>query len=112
MLYVTNQARQELTRLYKNWEHRSDQHLRLVRGNDGELGLDMGERHAEDESLEYEGRTLICFEPALVSRFRGVSLDAYDTPEGPRLIISKEEELHSHASVTVNWVQPHTCAGV
>ena len=105
MIYVTNQARHELARLYAEQEHSPTDYLRLTdRGND-ELGLCLDERHAEDESLELAPQTLLLVEPAVVSCYVGVSVDAYDTPDGPRLIISRESVEQSHASVTVNWVQ-------
>lgn len=105
MIYVTNQAKQELTRLYSEREHNPDDYLRLTDHGDDELGLDLGHKQAEDESLECNGQVILVFEPSLVSRFHDVSVDAYDTPDGPRLIISREEVVQSHPSVTVNWIQ-------
>lgn len=91
--------------MYSEREHDPGDYLRLTDCGEDELGLDLGEKHADDESLEYNGQVILVFEPALVSRFHDVSVDAYDTPDGPRLIISQEELLQSHPSVTVNWIQ-------
>ena len=105
MIYITNQARQELSRLYTEQEHSPEDCLRLTdRGNDA-VDLTLEARHDGDESLELTPQMVLLVEPAVMAQYAGVSVDAYDTPDGPRLIISRERVLKAHASVTVNWVR-------
>lgn len=105
MIYITNQAKQELSKLYSAKEPEPDDYLRLTDHGHDQLGIDLGHKQADDESLELNAQVTLMFEADLVADGRDVSLDAYETPDGPRLVVSREEMLQSHHTVTVNWIQ-------
>ncbi len=104
MIYVTPQAREELSRLLSQKNHNSANSFRLKSLGARGLGLAIDERKDDDDSLEHKGQTVLVYDHNLAASRNGVSLDAYDTPEGMRFVISREVTRHSHSSVTVNWV--------
>lgn len=104
MIYVTPQAREELCRLLPDKDENSMNSFRLKSLGSKGLSLAIDERKADDDSLEYGGHTVLVYNRDLAKSRNGVSLDAYDTPEGMRFVISREVTRRSHSSVTVNWV--------
>jgi len=104
MVYVTNEARQALQRFSGKASPVEDRCLRLTDLGHDAIGINIGSRRADDDLVEDRNGIELCLEHHLASRSSGISIDAYDTPEGQRLIISKEVFRKSHATVTVSWV--------
>ncbi len=105
MIYVTTQAREELSRFLTQDHNGQTSSFRLKSFGAKGLSLAIDEIRKEDDgALEHKGRTVLVYDRGLENSRNGVSLDAYDTPEGTRFVISRETTRHSHSSVTVNWV--------
>jgi len=104
MIFVTTQARQELCRLLEQKNHEPTDSFRLKSLGQRGMGLAIGERTSDDTTLEVDGKTVLAYDRRLAASRNGISLDAYDTPEGLRFVISKEVVHNSHSSVTVNWI--------
>ena len=110
MIHVTRQAKQELRRLLPNGDDVQESYLRIIDRGHGELGLVQDSIRPDDEIVEYEGRILLIADPCLNTSIRGISLDAYITPDAPRLIISEEVVNKSSTIVTINWIPfPQPC---
>jgi len=58
----------------------------------------------DDQVVEYDGVVLLIAEPKFASDIDNVSLDAYETSDGHRLVICEEIIDESSRTVTVNWV--------
>lgn len=104
MIYVTEQAKQELKRLLSTNEDIPEAHLRIMDRGLGELGLDTDIMKPDDQVVKYEGKVLLIAEPGLTSNLKIISLDAYKTFDGPRLVITEEVVNQSSKTVTVNWI--------
>ena len=104
MVFVTQQARQELKKLLAANGKRRNRHLRLIDRGNGELSIIVDAMTPEDRSLEFEGKVLLVFDPGLASELKRISLDAYDTPNGASLVITEETFEQSSARATVNWI--------
>jgi len=103
MIYVTHEARHIIQRLYQ--EATSPGHyLRLTDIGHGAIGMTIGGRRDDDDLVDTGDGLALFMERRLSNSASGISLDAYDTPQGSRLIISRETIRQAHASVTVNWV--------
>lgn len=104
MVYVTNEARQALQRFYSKGSPSQARSLRLTDLGHDAIGIDVNTLQADDDLVENRNGLELRLEHQLASRTSGISIDAYETPEGQRLIISKEVFRKSHATVTVSWV--------
>ena len=90
MIYVTEQAKQELKKLLTVSVDWPGACLRLLDRGHGNLGLGIDIKSPEDEIIEYQGDALLLVEPALASSLQLITLDVDDTPVGPELVISEE----------------------
>jgi Fe-S cluster assembly iron-binding protein IscA len=88
MIQVTEQAKQELKRLYDTNVDWSGAFLRLMDRGQGKLGLGIDIEAQGDQAMEYEGTKVLIVEPGLASKLEKVTLDIDATPTGPELIIS------------------------
>ena len=104
MIYVTNEAKQELKNLVSTSEGIPEAYLRVMDRGQGKLGLDTDMMRPDDQVVEYDGMVLLIAEPRFASALDNVSLDAYETSEGHRLVISEEIVNQSSRTVIVNWV--------
>ena len=97
MIYVTTQAREELSRLLAQENNCSTNSFRLKNLGTRGLGLAIDERKDDDDSLEHKGQTVLVYD-------RNLAASRNEWPFRMRFVISREVTRHSHASVTVNWV--------
>ncbi len=104
MIYVTNEAKQELRNLLPAGHAMPEAYLRVIDRGHGKLELDTGAMSPDDQVVEYDGAVLLIAEHRFASADDNISLDAYATSEGHRLVISEEIINQSSRSVTVNWV--------
>jgi Fe-S cluster assembly iron-binding protein IscA len=88
MIQITEQAKQELKRLYDTKVDWSGAFLRLMDRGQGKLGLGIDIEAQGDQAMEYEGTKVLIVEPELASKLEKVTLDIDATPTGPELIIS------------------------
>lgn len=87
-LSVTDRAAEALHKTLENVEREPDQVLRLVAESAG-LTLALDEPREGDEVVEYQGDTVMVFEPAIGDRLDGVTLDFAEGPEGGRLTLNR-----------------------
>ena len=91
MFNVTERACQELKLTLKTYATEPEQVLRLSPGPQGFfLTLDI-EREG-DEVITWEGEKVLLIGSDIMPFVEGATLDCIDTPEGPRLTISRPEE--------------------
>jgi len=104
MIYVTNEAKQELKNLLPADRGAPEAYLRIIDRGQGKLELDTDKMSPDDQVVEYDGAVLLIAEPRFASDRDNISLDAYATSDGHRLVISEEIVEQSSRSVTVNWI--------
>jgi Fe-S cluster assembly iron-binding protein IscA len=88
MLTVTERAAQELKGILQANAVEPEQVLRLVREAGG-FSLQLDKESAGDEVVESEGTKLLLIDEQLSPITDGAVVDCIDTPEGPRLTITK-----------------------
>ncbi len=89
MISVTERARQELKRILSANVDMPQARLRLIPGDQGELGLGIDIESPEDQIVEYKSSRVLVVEHGLAASLRGIMLDVDDTPEGPQLVIAQ-----------------------
>ncbi len=104
MIYVTSEAKKELKKLVSAGKGAPEAYLRVADNGQGRLELDTDAMRPDDQAVEYEGIVLLIAEPRFASDLDNISLDAYTTSEGNRLVICEEIVSQSSRSVTVNWI--------
>ncbi len=104
MIYVTKEARQELKNLLPADRGAPEEYLRIIDKGQGKLELETGKMCPDDQVVECDGVVILIAEPRFASDCDNISLDAYATQNGHRLVISEEIISQSSRSVTVNWV--------
>ena len=110
MVYVTLQAREMLHGFTCSCASGPAQCLRLKDLGHDKIGIDIDYRHDGDTNVANCEDIDLVIDQQLASISSGISLDAYDTPEGSRLVISKEVIRRSHPCVTMSWVTLKTAA--
>lgn len=89
MLTVTEAAKDKLMEvLLANTDDR-EVGLRLTMKPPGQLGLILDRGLPTDQVVEHEGLKLLLVEPELVELLQEATLDVQDTPDGPKLTISR-----------------------
>lgn len=104
MIYVTSEAKQELKNLLSADHNVPRAYLRIMDKGEGKLGLDTDIMRPDDQVVEQDGIVLLIAEPRFASALDNVSLDAYATSDGHRLVISEEIINQSSRTVVVNWI--------
>jgi Fe-S cluster assembly iron-binding protein IscA len=89
MLTVTERAAQELKEILQANATEPEQALRLIREAQG-FSLQLDTASADDEVVESEGTNILLIDEQLSPIVDGAVVDCVDTPEGPRLTITKE----------------------
>ena len=90
MLTVTDSAKLELKRMLL--EHVDDPEigLRLTLEPPRQFGLTLDREGVGDLVTEHEGAKVLLVAPELAAQLDEITIDTKDTPDGPRLVISKE----------------------
>jgi hypothetical protein len=104
MIYVTKEARQELKNILPHGGGLPETFLRIMDRGQGKLELDADMKRDGDQVVESDGEVLLIAGPRFASDIDNVSLDAYETSDGHRLVICEEIVNQSSRTVTVNWV--------
>jgi Fe-S cluster assembly iron-binding protein IscA len=79
-LIVTERAAEALFDTLESVEREPEQVLRLV-PQQGGLTLTLDEQQESDQTVEYQGSTVMVVEPEIGDRLTGITLD-YDNDEG------------------------------
>ena len=90
MVGVTEAGLVELKRILDEHTNNAQAGLRLTTDQSGTLGLTIDVETAEDQVLEHEGCKLLIIEQNLATSLEGVTIDIEETPEGNRLVITRE----------------------
>ena len=101
---MTNDAREELEKLLTASDKISGDSFRIVEKDEGVLALVNDTMKPEDQKVEHDGRVLVVVGPGLTSDFKNISIDAYKTSEGSRLVISEEDKNTASSTITVNLI--------
>jgi len=90
MLIVTEGAKQLLKETLLALSDDPEAGLRLSVKAPGQLGLVLDSEEEGDQVVEYEGAKVLLVASELAPVVDGVTLDVQDTPEGPKLAVSKQ----------------------
>lgn len=86
MLSVTDKAAAALHESLEASTTEESQALRLTRTAEG-LALSLDEQREGDQVVQHDDRTVLVIEEEISSALAGATLDATETPEGPRLVL-------------------------
>ena len=87
MLTVTDAAKDLLGKLLERVHAGGAPCIRLKEGAGQSLVLEAGEKSADDLTVTHGGQEVLVFDPEVSEKYDGTTLDAADTPEGPKLHI-------------------------
>jgi len=90
MVGVTKAGLTELKKILDEHTDNTQAGLRLTTDQSGTLGLTIDVETAEDQVLEHEGSKLLIIEQNLAASLEGITIDVEESPEGSRLVITKE----------------------
>ena len=90
MLTVTENAKQLLKGILTAHSDDPEVGIRLSFNPPGEFGIVLDRETEGDQVIEHEGAKALLVAPELASVVEGVTLDVQDTPEGSKLVISKD----------------------
>ena len=89
MITVTERAKGRLKDLLLASTNDPDFGFRLVLKAPGELGLQLDREGVSDDVVEHEGSKVLLVGPEVAQLVAGATLDTEDTPEGTKLVISR-----------------------
>ncbi len=89
MIIVTERAAEELKETLREHATDAEQALRLTPTSGGAFVLTLDVEQEGDEVVESEGTKLLLMDDSVAPALDGITLDCVDTPEGPRLTLSK-----------------------
>lgn len=93
MITVTERAAAELKGLIKGAQDRPENStLRLGFSPEGKPVLGWDEPQKKDQAIEHEEETVLVVDKSTGQLLEGAVMDVVDTPQGPRLSLSKEQE--------------------
>jgi len=92
MLTVTNHAKDKLLETLLASTDDREIGLRLSMKSSGQLGLVLDRGSPADVVIEHEGLKLLLVEPDLVELLQGSTIDIQDTPDGPKLVVSRKKQ--------------------
>ena len=87
MINITESAREELKRILFANVDMPQACLRLLKRDQGELGLGIDIKMPDDELVKCDGSTVLVVEHGLALSLKGITLDVDNTPAGPELVI-------------------------
>jgi Fe-S cluster assembly iron-binding protein IscA len=90
MLTVTENARQHLKDMLLSHSDDPEIGLRLTVDPPREFGLVLDSEGVGDQVVEHEGFKVLIVAPDLASTLNEVVVDIKETPEGSKLVISKD----------------------
>lgn len=90
MLNVTESAKQMLKEALVANTNDPEAGLRLVPDESGQFTLVLGHKEKGDQVVEHEGSKVLLVDRELSGGLAGETLDCKDSPEGSRLVMSKD----------------------
>ena len=90
MVGVTEAGLVELKRILDEHTDNDQASLRLTTDQSDTLGLTIDVNTSEDQVLEHEGSKLLIIEQSLAANLEDITIDVDESPEGPRLVITKK----------------------
>jgi len=89
MLTVTESAKQLLWEMLMANSNNPDAGVRLNIDSTGRLSLVLSKQGYGDHIVEYEEEKVLLVAPEVASIVSNVTLDTKDTPNGPKLVVSR-----------------------
>ena len=90
MLIVTDDAKQHLRNMLLAHTDDPQTGLRPTMEPPRQFGLTLDSEGVGDHVVEHEGSKVLLIAPELVTVLEGVTIDTKDTPDGTKLVISKD----------------------
>ena len=90
MLTVTEGAKQLLKGILTSHSDDPEVAVRLSFNPPSEFGIVLDREAEGDQVVEHQGSKVLLVASELVPVVEGITLDVQDTPEGPKLTMSKE----------------------
>ena len=90
MLTVTEGAKQLLKEILAAHSDDPEVGIRLSFNPSGEFGIVLGKEEEGDRVVEHEGAKVLLVAPDLAPVVEGITLDVQNTPEGPKLAMSRK----------------------
>ena len=90
MLIVTENAKQQLKSMLLNHNDDPEIGLRLTVEPPQKFGLVLGREGMGDHVVQYEGAKVLLVTPELLTLLNEATIDAEVTPEGAKLVISRQ----------------------
>jgi len=87
MIGVTEQAKEELKEILVSKVDDPRAYLRIQADDEGQLGVTIDIEMPGDQTVEYEGSTLLVAEQELAESLSHLDIDVADTEEGKQLIL-------------------------
>ena len=91
MITVTDKARETLKELLLSNSNDPEMSLRLAANQPGQFGLALDKEAEGDQVVDQEGTKVLLIGHELANIADGTIVDVQDTPDGPKLSISKQE---------------------
>jgi Fe-S cluster assembly iron-binding protein IscA len=89
MLTVTESAKKLLWEMLMANNTEPDTGVRLTIESNGRWSLVLDKEGYEDDFVEYEGEKVLLVAPEVASMINDVTIDTKDTPNGPKLFVSR-----------------------
>ena len=89
MIIVTERAAQQLKDTLSEHATEAEQALRVTPTSSGDFVLTLDVEQEGDEVVESEGTKILLLDASVGPALDGLTLDCVDTPEGPRLTLSR-----------------------
>ena len=90
MITVTESAKQQLGMMLVLVGAGPEVGLRLTATEPGQFGLAPDKEKEGDQVVEHEGSKVLLVDDEVSGALEGLTIDCEETPQGPRLVLSKE----------------------
>ena len=87
MLTVTDAAKELLGKLLERAHESGAACIRLKENKSESLVLEAGVKSPDDVAVTHDGQDVLIFDSEISSKYDGTTIDATQTPEGPKLHI-------------------------
>jgi Fe-S cluster assembly iron-binding protein IscA len=91
MLTVTESAREVLKGILNANSDNPEMGLRLVVNQDNQIKMALGTEEPGDQIIEHEGTKVLMVPSPLITVFDGITIDAEESDDGPKLVVQKDQ---------------------
>jgi Fe-S cluster assembly iron-binding protein IscA len=91
MLTVTENAREVLKEILSANSNDPEMGLRLIIDGDNQIKMALGAEEQGDQVIEHDGTKVLMVPSALITVFEGITIDAEETDDGPKLVVQRDQ---------------------